>query len=300
MKKKLMITALSLCLGLSMAACASGGADSSSAVSTEAADTGAGSESAANTDTESTLIEAGSDEADTSILPTEIKDGEYEISVDSSSTMFRIVNCTLTVKDGLMQARMEMGGKGYLYLYMGTSDQAEEAPESEYIPFEEEGDAHFFTVPVEALDREISVCAFSKRKQKWYDRTLVFRSDRLEADATPGRQSAQIELSDGDYTAEVTLTGGSGRTTVESPARLTEENGSLVAEIIFSSPHYDYVKMGDETYYPINTEGNSTFMLPVEGFDREIPIIADTTAMSKPHEIEYTLRFDSSSIKENE
>ena len=33
------------------------------------------------------------------------------------------------------------------------------------------------------------------------------------------------------------------------------------------------------------------------GFDWRMPVIADTIAMSQPHEIEYTLTFDSATLK---
>lgn len=100
------------------------------------------------------------------IFGSDIKDGTYEITVDSSSTMFRITACQLTVKDGTMTADMTMGGTGYLYLYMGSSADAEKADESDYIPFTENADGtHTFTVPVEALDSGIACAAFSKKKR---------------------------------------------------------------------------------------------------------------------------------------
>ena len=53
-----------------------------------------------------------------------------------------------------------------------------------YIPFTENADGtHTFTVPVEALDSGIACAAFSKKKEIWYDRTLVFRADSLPMDA---------------------------------------------------------------------------------------------------------------------
>jgi hypothetical protein len=64
---------------------------------------------------------------------------------------------------------------------MGTGIEAAAANDADYISFEEQKDGtHAFTVPVEALDKEISCAAFSKRKEKWYDRTLVFRADSLQ------------------------------------------------------------------------------------------------------------------------
>lgn len=51
------------------------------------------------------------------------------------------------------------------------------------------------------------------------------------------------------------------------------------------------MKIGTEIYYPVNMEGNSTFEIPVSVFDKKMTVIADTTAMGTPHEIEYTLTF---------
>lgn len=230
-----------------------------------------------------------------------LKDGVYQIDVDSSSSMFKITSCELTVKNGSMRAVMTMGGTGYLKLYMGTGDDAVNASEQEYIPFvETSGGAHTFEVPVEALDMGIPCSAFSKNKEKWYDRELVFRSDSLPADAFAEGVAVTAEslhLKDGFYTAEVVLGGGSGKASVESPARLRVEQGKVFATIVWGSANYDYMKVDGRKYELMNTEGNSTFEIPVAGFDRRLPIIADTIAMSQPHEIEYTLTFDSSTLK---
>ena len=51
-----------------------------------------------------------------------------------------------------------------------------------------------------------------------------------------------------------------------------------------------------EKVLPFNTDGNSSFKIPVSEFDSKIDVKADTTAMSEPHEIEYTLYFNSESI----
>ena len=226
----------------------------------------------------------------------QIKDGTYPIEVKSSSSMFRITDAQLTVKDGKMTAVMTMGGKGYLYVYMGTGEQAAAADASEYIGFEENADgAHTFTVPVEALDEAVSCAAFSKKKEKWYDRSLCFLASSIPSDAI---KTSDIP-GDGEYTAEVTLTGGSGRATVESPAKIVVKDGNMTATVIWSSPNYDYMIVGGEKYLPVKLDGveNSAFEIPVAGFDFEIPVKADTTAMSQPHEIAYTLSFDSASLE---
>ena len=231
----------------------------------------------------------------------QVNDGVYDITVDSSSRMFHITSCELTVQDGKMSAVMTMSGTGYLYVFMGTGEQAVQADESEYIGFEQtDSGEHTFTVPVEALDKEISCTAFSKNKNKWYDRTLVFRADSLPTDALSEAVRTtpeSLQLQDGTYTVEVTLTGGSGRATVSSPAELVVADGTVTARLVWSSPNYDYMKVDGVQYNPVNTEGNAAFDIPVTVFDYKMPVSADTTAMSTPHEIEYFLYFDSSSIK---
>ena len=226
-------------------------------------------------------------------------DGTYSIDVESSSSMFRIESCELTVADGALTARMTMGGTGYLYVYPGTAEEAAAANEADYISYEEDGDMHVFTLPVSALNEPVPCAAFSKKKEMWYDRELVFRADSLPATAfaePAGTAIADLGLEDGTYEVAVTLKGGSGKATVDSPARVTIAGGAATAHIVWSSPNYDYMVVDGEHLDPVNTDGNSEFDVPVAGFDYAMPVSADTTAMSKPHEIEYTLFFDSSSI----
>ena len=101
---------------------------------------------------------------------------------------------------------------------------------------------------------------------------------------------------DGEYSVNVTLEGGSGRATVESPAALTVADGTMTAVIVWSSPNYDYMLIDGEKYLPTNTEGNSTFEIPVAALDTALAVTADTVAMSTPHEIDYTLTFDSATL----
>lgn len=238
------------------------------------------------------------------IAADKLKDGVYPVNVSSTSSMFKIESCDLTVKEGKMTAKMVMGGKGYLKLFMGTGEEALKADEAQMIPFEEiEGDKHVFTVPVEALDKAIDCSAFSKKKEKWYDRQILFRADSLPLEAfAEGMVSniSELKLEDGKYTVNVTLAGGSGKASVQSPASLTVKDGKATATIIWSSSNYDYMKIGDKKIEPVTMEGGSTFEIPVDTFDWNIPVIADTIAMSTPHEIEYTLNFDSTSLQKAE
>lgn len=225
----------------------------------------------------------------------DVLDGEYQITVDSSSPMFNIVDCKLFVKNGEMTAKMTMSGKGYLYIYPGTEEEAAEADESTYIPYEEVDDAHVFTLEVPALNQVMDVSAFSKNKEKWYGRQLVFRADNVALEGgliSGGFVTAEdLGLADGKYTADVELLGGTGRVTLVSPCDIEVKDGKAFATIEWTSKNYDYMIVDDTKYDQINTEGNSLFTIPVRGFDFPIPVIGDTTAMSEPHEIEYLLIF---------
>ena len=73
-----------------------------------------------------------------------------------------------------------------------------------------------------------------------------------------------------------------------------DKNRDKIAEavLVFSSPHYEWVKSDGIEYLPDNTEESnretSIFTIPVL-LDEEMKISALTTAMSEPHEIEYTI-----------
>ena len=85
------------------------------------------------------------------------------------------------------------------------------------------------------------------------------------------------------------LEGGSGKASVLSPVELRPEGDGYIAVICWTSPYYDYMIAGGETYYPVNTGGNSVFEIPVESAECVVELQADTTAMGTPHLIDYTL-----------
>lgn len=119
-----------------------------------------------------------------------------------------------------------------------------------------------------------------------------------EPEPAPAPEPAESVPEDGTYTAAVTLEGGTGRATIESPAVLHCENGRFRAVIVWSSPNFDYMKVDGEKYELISEPGgNSTFEIPVSAFDQKLDVIADTVAMSEPHEVEYTLYFDSATLQ---
>ena len=114
-----------------------------------------------------------------------------------------------------------------------------------------------------------------------------------EATAAPAPQGPE----DGNYTANVALSGGTGRASIQSPAKLRCANGQFYATLQWSSPNFDYMKVNGTRYDLISAPGaNSAFEIPVAAFDTPLPVIADTIAMSEPHEVEYAITFDSASL----
>lgn len=103
---------------------------------------------------------------------------------------------------------------------------------------------------------------------------------------------AQVDMEDDTYSIEVNMIGGSGRASVSSPTWFIVKGGKAYARLLWSSSHYDYMKINGIKYENESTDGgNSTFTIPVAVFDQQIPVIADTTAMGDPVEIEYELTF---------
>lgn len=118
------------------------------------------------------------------LYASDIKNGSYDIKVKSSATMFRVVKCVLNVEDDSMTAVMTMSAAGYGRLFAGTGEQALKAAESSYIPAQkDENGAVFFAFPIEALDTPTECAAWSINRERWYDRTLIFRSEGIPAEA---------------------------------------------------------------------------------------------------------------------
>ena len=104
-------------------------------------------------------------------------------------------------------------------------------------------------------------------------------------------------LEDGEYTIEVTLEGGSGRADVESPMKINVIDNAISAVVVWSSPNYDQMIVDGEQYLPVPRAGNSTFQIPLSELVDELPIQAETTAMSEPHMIDYTIHFDLNTLQ---
>ena len=124
-------------------------------------------------------------------------------------------------------------------------------------------------------------------------------ADEPEIAADPFEMAAPVEWEDGTYLIDVELAGGTGKADIPSPAKLEVSKGLGAATLVWTSPNYDYMLVEGKKYLSISKTGaNSTFQIPVTAYDEGVPVIGDTTAMSESHEIEYTLTFDASTVRD--
>ena len=284
------LLAVSALLAVSLAGCGSSASSVASSASSEAVSSVA----------ESAVSEAASESAAASSARA-LEDGIYTAEFDTDSSMFHVNEADngkgmLTVKDGQMTIHIRLASTHIVNLYVGMAADAPDheadwlQPTTDTVTYSDgtSEEVYGFDVPVEALDADFQL-AILGTKGKWYDHTVSVRN--VEAQA----EEAVETPADGSYTCEVTLEGGSGRATVDSPAALTVADGKMTATIVWSSPNYDYMIVDGEKYLPTNTEVNSTFEIPVAALGTPLSVVADTVAMSTPHEIEYTLTFSAPS-----
>ena len=284
------LLAVSALLAASLAGCGSSASSVASSASSEAVSSVA----------ESAVSEAASESAAASSARA-LEDGTYTAEFDTDSSMFHVNEAsdgkgTLTVEDGQMTLHISLQSKKIVNLYVGMAADAPDheadwlQPTTDTVTYSDgtSEEVYGFDVPVKALDTDFQL-AILGTKGKWYDHTVSVRN--VEAQAAEAVETP----ADGSYTCEATLEGGSGRATVDSPAALTVADGKMTATIVWSSPNYDYMIVDGEKYLPTNTEGNSTFEIPVSALGTPLSVVADTVAMSTPHEIEYTLTFSAPS-----
>lgn len=115
----------------------------------------------------------------TPVYPEDVKEGDYEPDVISDSRFFKIIHSDMTNSDGRMEAVITISSTSYAYVYQGTAEQAAAADRREWTAADEKDGYGSFEVSVEALNKEIPCAAYSKKKQKWYDRNIVFLAESL-------------------------------------------------------------------------------------------------------------------------
>ena len=207
-----------------------------------------------------------------------LTDGNYQVDVDTGNKMFKVTNCILTSEKGKMYAVITLSGTGYDYLYMGAAADAAGAAAKDYISYvADEAGKYTYKVPVESLDKGIAVAAHSIKKDKWYDRTLIFSS-----------VSAKRIIADGTYQVNAEAGGKMFRVT---DCVMTVKNGQMTAAVTLSGQGYNRIYLGD-----VNNASNDeknwilpdsllaeqyTFQIPVEKLDEVMTIAVHTTKSNK-------------------
>lgn len=265
-------------------------------------------ETTAAPETTETVAETGAETTEKAADPetTEavcpLEDGVYTAEFDTDSSMFHAnETCdgkgTLTVQDGKMTIHVSLASRSIVNLFPGIAEDAKKEGAELLQPTEDEvtysdgltETVYGFDIPVPYLDQEFDLALIGK-KGVWYDHKVSVSNP--EPKVTP-----VSDLADGSYAVYGTLEGGTGKTTLVNPTQLTVTNGQGVATVVLSSSKYDYMIVDGVKYEPVTTEGGSTFEIPVTCLDVKIPVVADTVAMSEPHEIEYTILLDSATLE---
>ena len=248
-----------------------------------------------------------------------LEDGTYIVDVDTGSNMFHVNEANegkglLTVKDGEMNVHISLASKKIVNVYAGPKSEAEAEgaeliePTKDMVTYDDgiTEEVYGFDIPVPAIDEEFPVSIIGTH-DNWYEHNMMV-TNPVEGSEIPGMTAEAAEGSDtgetkelkasdksledlktGEYKAIVTKEGGTGRADIESPAKLVVEDGKATLTLVWSSPNYDYMIVDGEKYEPVNKEGNSTFEIPVKELGKPFDVVADTTAMSKPHDVVYTL-----------
>ena len=301
MNKIIIVGGLSACLLLG--GCGAGqAADATSAESTVAAQESTVTPTEITETAETVSTETAQDKA-------QLPDGVYTAEFSTDSSMFHVSEAcdgkgTLTVKDGVMTIHISLGSKKILNLYPGLAEDAAKdgavllEPTTDTVTYSDgmTEEVYGFDVPVPVIGEEFDL-ALIGTKGKWYDHKVKVSDPVAEGAADTFDLSA---VEDGSYTIELTMEGGSGRASIQSPAQLAIADGAATAILEWSSPNYDYMLVNGEKYLPVNTEGNSVFEVPVEALDAPLTMIGDTVAMSTPHEVEYTVTFHSETLESAE
>ena len=265
-------------------------------ISTTAATVTAPETTIETTEAPTETMEPTVQETEPAVSPRVLPDGVYIVDFDTDSGMFRANEACngkgkLTVENGVQILHVSLQSKKIVNLFPGTAAEAQEPgavwlePTVDTVTYSDglSEEVFGFDIPVASVGGEFDL-AIIGTKGVWYDHKVSVLNPIPQA---------------GSYLCAVELSGGSGRASVSSPAVLVSDGETLMATIQWSSPNYTYMIVDDVQYDPIQEEGNSTFRIPVT-LDRDIPVSACTVAMSTPHLVEYTLRFDSTTLAQGE
>lgn len=239
------------------------------------------------------LIGCGKQAAPTGNI--DLADGVYTVGFETDSTMFHVNEtmngkAILTVTDKCGMLHLLMPSKNILNLYPGLAEDAKKkgaeliSPSMEEVTYADglTEEVYAYDVPVYVLDEEFDLAIIGK-KEKWYDHKVKISG------AEPFRKEVR--------SVELSFEGGTGKVTLQSPTDIKNSEEGYLVTLVWSSKNYDYMIVDGVKYLPLSNDGCSVFEIPVKDLNTPLTVIADTVAMSTPHEIEYVITFDTASLQ---
>lgn len=239
----------------------------------------------------------------------DLEDGSYWVKFDTDSTMFHVNEAMkgkalLTVNDGEGNLHLILTSKNIVNLYSGFAEDAENDKDNWIEPSVEEvtyddgmtEEVFAFDVPVYVMEEEFDLALIGK-KNVWYDHKVSISdpqvADEVSDDEAAVESTGELEA----QTIEVSLEGGTGKVHLISPTKIEQNAEGYLVTIEWSSKNYDYMIVDEVKYLPVEVNETSVYEIPVKNIEESLNVIADTVAMSEPHEIEYTITFDVNTMK---
>lgn len=243
----------------------------------------------------------------------EMIDGaSYKVTAETGADMFKVVDCTLvSTKDKGMEAVITLSKQGYDYLYMGRAEEAAKADKNNWIPFNEVNGKYTYTIPVKALNTGIEVASHSKKYNKWYDRTITFRSEGMQFQGLKEGTYEYVK----DATDQVyTVTTDPGMFSV-TEATLSKTAEGMKAKVTLKGTGYDALYLGSKDdakkddgknwirLCEIKGEGENqqyVFEIPVSALNTSIPIATHGTKSKKWFNHTITFNFNTNTVDAGE
>ena len=243
----------------------------------------------------------------------ELIDGaSYKVTAETGADMFKVVDCILvSTKDKGMEAVITLSRQGYDYLYMGRAEEAAKADKNNWIPFNEVNGKYTYTIPVKALNTGIEVASHSKNNNKWYDRTITFKSEGMQFQGLKEGTYEYVK----DATNQVyTVTTDPGMFSV-TEATLSKIAEGMKVKVTLKGTGYDALYLGSKEdakkddgknwITPCETKGEGenqqyAFEIPVSALNTSIPIATHGTKSKKWFNHTITFNFNTNTVDAGE
>ncbi|MBP5660671.1 MAG: hypothetical protein J6X08_04990 [Lachnospiraceae bacterium] len=160
----------------------------------------------------------------------DLEDGVYKVDFDTDSSMFHVNECyegkaKLVVEDGKALLYLVMPSKNILNLYLGLAEYAQEEGAELIVPSTvsvtyadgEEDEVFAFEVPVTVYGENFDLALIGK-KEVWYDHKVKISNAEPWSEPDYKEEVVLKTIEDGVFQVHVSLEGGTGKASVESPA----------------------------------------------------------------------------------